>query len=276
MNKNELKETGAVHKDGKLDMRIWYTSGCPCHWHDEFEFIYVTKGSCRLTVSGNTVIVQKGQAALINSGELHDMLAEYGGSYFAVVVHPHLCGSECTHLFSGAYAFQRLFTSETPAEAKILENLITVQRVYMNRPVGYELRLKSLMTDIFAIIFEHELFADNTISSRTSTQVFEEMVTYIHTHYAEKLTLDLLAEHFNYSKSYIIRLFKQYTGKTPLEYINRYRISLAQLKLVENSKDMLEIASEVGMENPGHFINLFRRYTGHTPGKWRKASAKTE
>lgn len=274
MNKSDLKETWVIQKDGKLDMRIWYTSGTPCHWHDEFEFIYVTKGSCRITASGNTVHLQKGQGAIINSGELHDMIAENDGSYFAIVVHPHLCGPECSHLLSGAHPFQRLYTNQSPVEAKILENLVAIQRAYEARPVGYELRLKALISDIFAILFEHKLFAVDTAQHHVSTQVFEEMITYIHANYAEKLTLELLSEQFNYSKSYIIRLFKQYTGKTPLEYINRYRISLAQLKLTENSKDILEIASEVGMENIGHFINLFRRYTGQTPGKWRKLTQK--
>ena len=56
----------------------------------------------------------------------------------------------------------------------------------------------------------------------------------------------------------------------------KHTLSLTEKALYEVAKDMLEIASEVGMENPGHFINLFRRYTWHTPGKWRKASAKTE
>ena len=270
MNKSILKETDVTHRDGKLEMKIYYTNYVECHWHDEYEFIYVTKGSCRLTVDGNTVCVPKGQAALICGGELHNMVIENEGAYFAIVAHSHICGSECAHLFSGNYPMQRSFTDKSPAEAKVLENLQEIQRVYEERPFAYELRLKSLITDTFGIIFENKLFAEPSSAASPSAQAYEKIIDFIHTNYQQRLTLEMLSKQCNYSKSYIIRLFKQYTGKTPLDYINQYRIFIAQIRLMSTEKSVLEIASECGIENIGHFINLFRRYTGQTPGKWRK------
>ena len=38
------------------------------------------------------------------------------------------------------------------------------------------------------------------------------MVTYIHEHLAEDLSLDKLASHFYVSKSYLSHKFKEYTG----------------------------------------------------------------
>lgn len=276
MNKTELREQDVLHRDGKLEMKIYHTLAADCHWHDEMEFIYVTDGFCRLTVNGSTFLVQKGQAALILSGELHDMSAMNTGDYYAIVLHPHICGSECMHFFSGTYPIQRIFTNDTPAEAMILRALSDIRNTYENRPFAYELRLRSLICEIFATIFENKLFAMQSSDRSASTQIFEEMISYIHTHYPEKLTLDMLSKQYNYSKSYIIRLFRKHTGNTPLDYLNRHRISIAQLMLLDSDKNLLENSAECGIENIGHFIRLFHRYTGQTPGKWRKASAKTE
>lgn len=81
-----------------------------------------------------------------------------------------------------------------------------------------------------------------------------------------------IASSSNYSYSSMIRLFKQYTGYTIIEYIHIKKIEYASDLLSYSDKKILEIASLLGYESLSHFNHLFKRYTGMTPSQCRKAN----
>lgn len=91
---------------------------------------------------------------------------------------------------------------------------------------------------------------------------------YIHTHFSEQITLDLLCDIAHYSKSYIIRFFKKHTGQTPAEYIISYRVERAKEMLLENHRNVLDISFECGFSSVSYFIKIFKKYTGTTPHKY--------
>ena len=59
---------------------------------------------------------------------------------------------------------------------------------------------------------------------------------YIAEHINEPITLYMLSQAAGYSPWYTSRIFKEYTGKTPLEYIRWLRLSRAALELWDDSK----------------------------------------
>jgi YesN/AraC family two-component response regulator len=98
---------------------------------------------------------------------------------------------------------------------------------------------------------------------------FTHIVEYIHSHFAEKILLDDVAKFANFSKSYLIRLFKKNTGKTFSAYLNSYRIYKACEMLDLTQKNILEISEACGFENVAYFIKIFKSNTGLTPHKYR-------
>ena len=96
------------------------------------------------------------------------------------------------------------------------------------------------------------------------------MLQYIHTHYAEPITLDQLASLEHISKSYLSRLFKQQTGQTVIAYINSLRIETAKRLLTATRANVNEIAYQVGFESPKYFYRAFRTLTGDTPAGFRR------
>jgi YesN/AraC family two-component response regulator len=95
---------------------------------------------------------------------------------------------------------------------------------------------------------------------------------YICEHYAEHITNQTLSKHFGFVPSYISKLFRDYKGLSPCEYLTRIRIERA-LKLIEDSADsnVYHIAKAVGFQDPSYFTRLFKRQTGMLPTEYRAA-----
>ncbi|PQP81704.1 AraC family transcriptional regulator [Paenibacillus sp. PCH8] len=93
---------------------------------------------------------------------------------------------------------------------------------------------------------------------------------YIEHHYAESLTLEVLATASHGSPYHLHRVFKRITGRTPVQYIQDKRITEAR-KLLENTTlTVTEIGRGVGIPNPAYFITVFRKHTGLTPAHYRE------
>ena len=67
---------------------------------------------------------------------------------------------------------------------------------------------------------------------------------------------------------YFCRFFRQMTQKTPVEYLNYYRIECAREQLSTTSCTVTEIAFNCGFNDVSYFIKIFRKYMGMTPGQF--------
>ena len=274
MDKRALKETYTVHKDGELQMNI-YPQGYKnvlYHWHDEFEFIYVNRGICKCIISGQRLDVTEGQAALVQSGELHTLSVDPKVTdAIAIVLHPSIiAGNDSRKYFSSSIKFKRLYTGSTAAERRIIDDLADINKCFNEKQFGYELRIKALTADIFSLIFENNMYSINEKTESDTLFNFERIIEFVHENYAFGISLDSLAKYSGYSKTYVISLFKKHTGMTPVEYINRFRIHKAQEMLEHTEKNILNVALDCGFENIGYFIRVFKRFMGSTPYKYKK------
>lgn len=273
MNKNKLKETNVKHQIGKLQMNLYKDcSGTSYHWHDEYEFIWVTDGECECVINGSKYNLKNGQAILVKGGELHSVKSDKIVKFCAIVFHPYLiCGSGESEFFSNRIKFQRVYDSDK--ERQIFLDLMDIWNGFCKRYYGFELKLKSLLIDIFSYIYENNLYS---IQNTSNTGSFENILEYVHEHYAEKISLEDIAKYVGFTSTYIITLFKKYTGKTPIEYINSYRIYKAEYLLENTEKTILEISLECGFENVGYFIRVFKNNIKTTPHQYRIKMAESK
>jgi AraC-like DNA-binding protein len=89
-------------------------------------------------------------------------------------------------------------------------------------------------------------------------------------HFAEDISLDLLADRFAVSKFHLSRLFRQHIGRSPKEYLIATRLSNAKALLHFTTLTMSAIAEAVGFADNSHFYAIFRKYEGSSPAAYRR------
>ncbi|MGO4108515.1 response regulator transcription factor [Paenibacillus sp. YAF4_2] len=109
----------------------------------------------------------------------------------------------------------------------------------------------------------------NTIHEKHRKAV-QFMIEYVHTHYAEDITLEQLASQLYISKNYLNQLFKKVTGETFTNYVIRVRIEKAKVLLLEGKHLIYEVSEMVGYQNVPYFTTLFKKYCGVTPSELMK------
>lgn len=83
-------------------------------------------------------------------------------------------------------------------------------------------------------------------------------------------SLEEVAAHCGYSKSQIINIFKQETGKTPYAFVNDMKVSMAKQLLLHSESSYASISVECGFGNYTNLYRCFAREVGCSPAAWRK------
>nr|WP_283092714.1 helix-turn-helix transcriptional regulator [Acetobacter thailandicus] len=89
-------------------------------------------------------------------------------------------------------------------------------------------------------------------------------------HLAEPFDLDCLAALCGMSRFHFSRSFRTTTGQTPSDWFMQRRVQKASEMLRKTNLSIIEIALEIGYDNPSHFAQVFRRVTGVSPRDYRK------
>ena len=98
-----------------------------------------------------------------------------------------------------------------------------------------------------------------------------KVIDYIRRNYFRKITLDGIARHVNFSKTYLSRIFKEETGENISSYINKVRIDRAKLLLADQNISLVDVAALTGFEDQSYFTKVFKAITGQSPKKYRES-----
>lgn len=101
--------------------------------------------------------------------------------------------------------------------------------------------------------------------------ITKRILSYIEDNLDKELSLDKIAQEFNYSKFYIARTFKDNTGITLYKYIQGRRLDEAARKLVKTEQPIVDIAFEAGYASQQAFTQAFRLIYICTPQEYRRA-----
>ncbi len=110
-------------------------------------------------------------------------------------------------------------------------------------------------------------FSDSNQNIRRELVIVQN---YIHEHYSQELSVELLASIVFLSPDYLSRLFKKATGKSLYQYIRQFRMEKASELLRNTTKKVIDIGVEIGYPNYSYFCQSFREYFGKSPDKYRQ------
>ncbi len=114
-------------------------------------------------------------------------------------------------------------------------------------------------------ILEHgirQVFSDSFLPGGKNKRIISQVLQYIQDNVNTNVTLNEIAQNIYISPNYLGYLFKEEMGMTFNEYLQQYRMKLAQKLLKSHKFKVYEISAMVGYKNPSYFSKLFTEYTG--------------
>ncbi|MBD2843684.1 AraC family transcriptional regulator [Paenibacillus sp. IB182496] len=102
-------------------------------------------------------------------------------------------------------------------------------------------------------------------SEQDSLGAVRDSIAFLQAHYDEAITVAQLAGRLNLSSRQYTRLFKKLTGKTPIEFLNEYRINRSREMLLQSNVPSHHISSKIGMKDVTYFNRRFKQLVGCSP-----------
>ena len=263
------------------------------HWHEEVEIVYLYHGSFKLDINMEPYGTDRECFLFINSGELHSLRSlsmEFDEQ--AVVFSPSMLlfqdydsidESILLPLTQNKLTFPRFLDQTSPffsafsscyqqishifSQSK--ETLITGEQILTDDVIS-QLQIKAGILQLIGILMEAGLMCQSPRTESQKITAIKTVLSYITDHYHEKLYVQDLASQVNMNEQYFCRFFKRSIGKTPIDYINDYRLNKVIRLLETGDAQITEICLECGFNNMGNFQRLFKRKTGITPLQYRK------
>ena len=109
--------------------------------------------------------------------------------------------------------------------------------------------------------------------SKEEKELFQSMLSFVHSHYQDPLTVRQIAAYGIINKNRCTDLFRKYTRLSPIKYLNEYRLYMAKNLILNTKKPISEISADVGYNQISHFIEQFRGAYGLSPLKYRNQFA---
>jgi transcriptional regulator GlxA family with amidase domain len=87
-------------------------------------------------------------------------------------------------------------------------------------------------------------------------------------------TVEELAREVGLSRTVLAERFVHYLGQPPIQYLTKWRLSLAANGLREGSTSIGRVAEQVGYDSEASFTRAFKREFGLPPATWRRKGAR--
>lgn len=100
--------------------------------------------------------------------------------------------------------------------------------------------------------------------------ILKKVVKYIEDNINNRIDINELAQMTRWSSQHFIRVFTQFMGDTPYQFILKKKMEKAKVLITESDIAMKDIAFELGFRSYGNFCKLFKRETGKNPDEYRK------
>ena len=251
------------------------------HHHDFYEIYFLLSGDVTYLIESKIVHVMPGDLLLIPPGELHQ-----------VIIRPEMSVYERYVLWVDPQFIQRLSSASTdlktglessvtggsqlrldPEDRSRVRSLLDLlARENGSDGFGTDLMGRSLLTQLLVTI--------NRLASRGGIRMYEDTRTnravtqvmdYVNLHYAEPLSLDMLAEKFFVSKYHLSHEFNRQVGTSVYHYIQKKRLLIARQLLAQGKKPS-QVYSACGFSDYTGFFRAFKAEYGVSPREFASAA----
>ena len=254
----------------------------PFHWHNELEIVRVYSGLLELFIDNIPYKLYPRDIAFINCRSTHratpqncrydclvcdiSMLVKKNSSALASYINPLINES-------------RRINSVLQKENSVLYYAVTSLFTSLDGASEYyELGTMSSLFLMFEQLYKRgdiltvAKFEKSTVTASTVAGLAE----WIDKNYSDRITLKILSEKSGITPNYLCRIFKEYTGKTPIEYINSIRIENVCSEIIWSDKSITAAAIDNGFDNISYFCRVFKSIKGISAKEYIKQNTELQ
>lgn len=247
----------------------------PSHTHPAYSFIYHFQSVNDFIVEERHLsydLVEGKCLTAMSPGIPHQEIEEeHFQSYIAILIDAELFHKTALQYLQTVPVFRGEVFVPHPELLKIL-------RCFMLTTSESKLRNQELQNNLAEVITH--LVVRSVISASGNTiplyDRFEvdHTIAYMNSHFSEKITIEDLAERVNLSAGHFSKIFKLVTGETPIDFLNILRLQKARTMLMDNVRNITEIALECGFQSSSYFSTCFLAKYKMTPSAYRQKILK--
>lgn len=253
----------------------------PSHWHERIELFYVISGEGQVRINLITYPIKAGDVVVVSPGAIHSVNIPDGGELLCkVLIFDGEIISEnpsdpvyreyVDPLIRRKITFKAVLSNSNQLGCSVQEKIKGIIDKYSEHEPCCELYVKGALFDIFYMLFRWDLAEEIKEAPNQTVKKMWDVLEYIETNYQESISVDDLAAVADYSKFHFLRLFREYIGLTPIQYINRVRLEQAAKMLINTDDTITQISFSAGFKNVSYFIRTFSERYGVSPLKYRK------
>lgn len=251
----------------------------PMHWHNAIEIIMPLSNDFTVTAGGHTYTLREREIIIIPPGELHSLSAPEKGQRIIFQ-----CDSSVLNDFSALNTISSMFSEITVIDHQSPEvqrstakkAMLEIYDEYFRKSELSEVKIYLKLVSMFVDL--HETAESGKLDKMGCTSVkldeyserFGAVKKYIEKNYMYDISLDKLASIAGYSKYHFSRIFRQYTGSSHIDYVNKARINVAQKLLLDPGISITEVAMSSGFTSITSFNRVFKEIKHCTPSEFKK------
>ena len=243
------------------------------HWHEECEIIRILDGEFHYKIDDVPATAKSGDVVFVNSGFLHSGQPQ-DCVYECIVFDVGMLGRPAGSRVLREIGEKLIIYQQLPKTDTAL--VYTVKRLFETlgkKNEGYQLVTIGLLYQLFGQISEKGYYTEMSTAKRPTNRKISQLkvvLELIENNYHSQLTLEKLAAVAGMSPKYFCEFFRRMTGRTPIAYLNNYRVEVACSELVDSEGSVTEIAYNCGFNDLSYFIRVFKQLKGITPKQYTK------
>lgn len=248
------------------------------HSHSFVEFVFIDKGFALHTCNGTTTILTSGDLFVIQPDEDHSYISAHHTYLYNVLFLPEILQDVMGYLkplpgmhriFEKDCPFEKLHLSLTEKQ-EILSFLDKMRWEGLNKPVGWELKLKSLLEGF--LVYYSRLYNNSFTTKEEKSNFLQiyKVLQFVEEHYTEDFGVKEMAAVAGLSSDYMSKLFKNIIGMSPAEYARNFRLAKSMELLKTTDRSIAQISDDLGFTDISVFSRQFKQIVGTSPSAFRK------
>ena len=254
----------------------------PWHWHKTVELFYIDSGDLEYFTPRGHYVFSQGECGFVNANVLHRTEIPSSSKGVRQMLHifdPSFISGGYNNRIASKYVMPLILSSidvlkfEKERDEKIIDGIKVAFSLDENM-MGYEMRLRFLLSDVWMMFLSSCQISTDVSSSSDSDARIRKLLGFVFEHYGERISIENLAESANISQRECYRIFRDRLHISPVEYINSYRIQIACQMLISSDKTITEIGQACGLGSSSYFGKVFKAKMGFSPEQFRVKMAR--